>query len=54
MKGGFFPSRIEILEKPQISTKSKEKTRPFKTEFQTFTLGFVMQRFKRPGLIFSF
>lgn len=35
MKGGFFPSRIEILEKPQISIKSKEKIRPFKTEFQT-------------------
>lgn len=29
MKGGFFPPRIEILEKPQISIKSKEKIEPF-------------------------
>lgn len=28
MKGGFFPFRIEILEKPQISIKSKEKIKP--------------------------
>lgn len=55
MKGEFFPSRTEILEKPQITIKTKKKLGPFRnSEFQTFTLRFEMQRFKRPNLICSF